>query len=199
VITAGRRSRASSAAILASLVVAVLLAPLTGHAEDALWQRLQSEPNLVVLMRHGYARGGNPTHWDRSGECDGESRLTPKGRELAERIGAAFREHGIRPVVITSPMCRCRDTAALAFGGTPLSDPTLVETATAGADQIDRFRATAAALLVRHRGAAPVVFVNHRPNIDQLIFDLIEIGDLVVGRIGPDGDIEVLGKFRVST
>ncbi len=187
----GIRTRWWLAAVLAGFV------PGTVLADDALWQRLRTEPNLVVLMRHGHAGGGDPVHWDRSGACAGESRLTPAGRTLAQRIGEAFGRHGLKPVVVSSPMCRCRETAELAFGDAGQTDPALVEMATADTARIEQFRAAATGLLARHRGRAPVVFVSHRPNIDQLIFDLIEIGELVVGRIATDGEIEVLGKMRV--
>ena len=42
----------------------------------------------------------------------------------------------------------------------------------------------------------PIVFVSHRPNIDQLTMELIDDGDLLVGKVDAEGRIEVLGKMR---
>lgn len=49
--------------------------------------------------------------------CANQRNLTESGRQLAVRIGAAFRALGV-PVgaVRSSPYCRCVDTAQLAFG-----------------------------------------------------------------------------------
>ena len=48
-------------------------------ADDALWKKLETESNLVVLMRHTQPAGGNPLTWDESGSCQGESMLTLDG------------------------------------------------------------------------------------------------------------------------
>src|SRR5437868_9738565 len=96
-------------------------------ADDAVWQRLTTESDLVVFMRHTQPAGGNPLLWDQSGNCEGESMLTSDGKAHAKRIGKAFSEHGIKPIVISSPMCRCRDTAEIAFGDKPVTDGNLRE------------------------------------------------------------------------
>src|SRR5690349_1062671 len=97
--------------------------------DDALWKRLKSEGSLVVLMRHAQPGGGNPLLWDESGNCAGESMLTDDGKAHARRIGEAFASRGIRPSVISSPMCRCRDTARIAFGDALVTDGALREVA----------------------------------------------------------------------
>lgn len=40
--------------------------------------------------------------------------------------------------------------------------------------------------------------MNHRPNIDAMTMELIKIGELLVGSITEDGEIEVLGKILVE-
>ena len=178
------------------LVAVVLLAvSFHAHASEALWKRLQTEPNLVVLMRHAHTGSGNPLTWDSTGQCKDERMLTEQGRTLARRLGEEFKKRKIAPVVISSPMCRTRETATLAFGSA-VTDPDLREIASAEAGQKKAFRDKATQLLLKHRGAKPVVFVSHRPNIDALAFEVIAIGDLLVGRIGDDGEVEVLGRIR---
>lgn len=167
-------------------------------ANDALWRQLAAEPDLVVLMRHTQPAGGQPTAWDASGHCAGESMLTDVGKAHARKIGEEFARRGIRPVVISSPMCRCRDTARIAFGRSPLTDPALREIASADPQTATVFERTAQALIASQRGAVPVVFVSHRPNIDLLSLELISEGELLVARTGAGGELTVLGRIEVQ-
>lgn len=177
-----------------------LLALVARHASanDALWRQLAAEPDLVVLMRHTQPAGGQPTAWDASGHCAGESMLTDAGKAHARKIGEEFARRGIRPAVISSPMCRCRDTAQIAFGQAPLTDPALREIATANPQATTVFERKAQALITSRRGAAPVVFVSHRPNIDLLSLELIGEGELLVARAGAGGELTVLGRIQVQ-
>jgi phosphohistidine phosphatase SixA len=166
-------------------------------ADDALWEKLRTEANLVVLMRHAEPAGGNPLTWDESGNCKGESMLTVDGKVHANRIGEAFASRGIKPTVISSPMCRCRDTAKIAFGENVVTDGALREVASADSERAKLFQRKAQSLIGSHRGPVPVVFVSHRPNIDLLTMELIDSGDLLVGRVNDTGEIDVLGKIKV--
>lgn len=166
-------------------------------ADEALWQMLAKDPHLVVLMRHAEPSGGDPLAWDESGNCARESMLTEAGKAHARRIGEAFSRRAIKPAVVASPMCRCRDTARIAFGVAPATDGDLREVATADASRMASFERTAQSMIAARRGAAPVVFVSHRPNIDRLTMELIESGELLVGRASAKGEIEVLGKIRL--
>ena len=167
------------------------------HADEALWLRVAEEPNIVVLTRHMESAGSNPLAGDPSGRCEGEHRLTAKGRADAHKLGRLFAQRSIKPVVITSPMCRCKETADIAFGDSR-ADADLRETASSNAERMRAFERKAAKLLLQHRGKNPVVFVSHRPNIDALTMELVDDGDLLVGRIAADGQVEVLGKMRLE-
>jgi hypothetical protein len=94
-------------------------------------------------------------------------------------------------------MCRCRDTATTAFGEALVTDGALREIASAEPDRAKLFERKALSLISSRRGPAPVVFVSHRPNIDLLTMELIESGDLLVGRVNDKGEIDVLGKINV--
>lgn len=188
--------------VVRSLLMFLLsLVAFTVVADDQLWGRLQRDPNMVVFMRNvessGNQDGANMLVWDASGNCAGESTLTENGRAHAERIGDVFAKHGIRPVVISSPMCRCSETSRIAFGEY-LADPDLRQSASDDIQGQEQFLARARALLGKYRGKTPIVFVNHRPNIDSLTMELIDIGDLLVGSLSETGEIEVLGTIRVE-
>jgi phosphohistidine phosphatase SixA len=180
-------------------IAALLVAALPGlvQADEALWSQLEAGEDLVVLMRHTESSGGNALAWDETGQCSGELRLTAKGKAHARRIGEAFASHGIVPTVVSSPMCRCLQTAREAFGSAPLTDPDLREVASADAARAKAYEAKALSLIAGNRGRTPLVFVSHRPNIDQLTMELIADGELLVGRANQRGEIEVLGRIAV--
>ena len=171
---------------------------LHAWASDLLWEKLRTEPNLVVLMRHAQSAGGNPLTRDESGNCKGESMLTAAGKAHAQKIGEEFAKRGLKPTVISSPMCRCRDTARIAFGDALVTDAALREIATADAERSNAFERKAQSLIGSHRGSSPVVFVSHRPNIDLLSLELIGEGELLVGRANAKGEVDVLGKIAVQ-
>jgi broad specificity phosphatase PhoE len=191
-----RRPSRFEAARLTTLVLLGALA-FPAWADDLLWKKLETEPNLVVLMRHVQPAGGNPLTWDESGNCKGEAMLTSNGQAHAKRIGEAFAARGVKPRVVSSPMCRCRDTARIAFGTEAVTEADLREIVTADSERTKRFEDKAQSLIATHRGAAPVVFVSHRPNIDRLTMELVDEGELLVGRANASGEVEVLGRMKI--
>ena len=100
--------------------------PAAAHASEALWSLLKSG-GQVVLMRHALT---TPGVGDPEGmvlnDCATQRNLSDEGRAHARQVGAAFRSHGV-PVgqVISSPWCRCLETARLAFGAEPRVSPAL--------------------------------------------------------------------------
>lgn len=68
-----------------------------------------------------------------------------------------------------------------------------------GNDQAhESFQAIAHTMLAKHRGKkSPIVFVNHRPNIDALTMEILSIGELLVGVIAEDGEIKTIGSIRL--
>ena len=80
--------------------------------------KLLADGGQAVMIRHAIT---TPGVGDPSGmrleECSSQRDLTDEGRAHARRVGEAFRTRGI-PVarVMSSPWCRCLETARLAFG-----------------------------------------------------------------------------------
>jgi broad specificity phosphatase PhoE len=100
----------------------LLLLPAAGSADEALWSLLK-EGGQVVLIRHTITTpgAGDPPGM-RLEECSTQRNLSDEGRRHARRIGEAFRSRTI-PVqrVLSSPWCRCLETARLAFGNAEVS------------------------------------------------------------------------------
>lgn len=87
------------------------------HVTESLVKKLQSG-GFVIYIRHATT---DRTQVDRDrndlSNCQNQRNLSAAGQEQARMIGDAMRSLDI-PIetVLTSPYCRCQDTAALAFG-----------------------------------------------------------------------------------
>jgi len=110
------------------LIVFVLAAASSSVAlaNDTLWALLE-KGGQVVLIRHGLTTPGvgDPAGF-KPGDCATQRNLVADGRRQAERLGAALRAHKV-PVarVLSSPWCRCLETARIAFGTEPAIDDAL--------------------------------------------------------------------------
>ena len=123
-----RRPVPHRALLVLALATATLLAlPSAAAADEPLWTLLKGG-GQVVLVRHGLTTPGvgDPPGF-RLEDCATQRNLSEEGRRESRRLGEAFRTRGI-PVarVLSSPWCRCVETARLALGGsetwTPLSN-----------------------------------------------------------------------------
>jgi broad specificity phosphatase PhoE len=99
-----------------------LLFPAAAFAGEQLWSLLKGG-GQVILIRHAVTTpgAGDPPGM-RLEDCSTQRNLSDDGRAHARRIGAEFRKRKI-PVerVLSSPWCRCLETARLAFGKAEVS------------------------------------------------------------------------------
>jgi len=162
-------------------------APLAFADDKSTWEKLRAG-GIVLLMRHAStAEGlGDPPDF-KLGDCSTQRNLSEQGRDEARRVGERFRAEHIRVAkVFTSPWCRCRETAMLAFGSaedwTPLSsvfdfphqEPEFTE-------RVKKRIGTYAA----KKPAGVVVMVTHNVNIAALSRYSVAPAELVLMR--PDG------------
>lgn len=162
-----------------------------------------SEPALqagdVLLFRHALAPGGGDPPGFRLGDCRTQRGLSDEGRAQARRLGEAVRARlaaqGLRlGAVWSSPWCRTRETAALAF-----PDQTLVEQPAFGSTFSEREREpaqtrAAQALLAAWRGPGVLVVVTHQVNITAISGVFPASGEGVVMRFA-DGRGQLLGRL----
>jgi phosphohistidine phosphatase SixA len=155
---------------------------------------------LVIFLRHArtdWSQDPRELEWvkevlvDRSlfGQCDRQRLLADSGRDDARSIGAAFRDLGI-PVgrVRTSPWCRTRETADLAFGGGEVAEDALFDTGylESGSDERRHYGAALKGLLSEPVDAgANLVLVSHGPQIYDVTGISLDEGHAVVVR--PEG------------
>jgi broad specificity phosphatase PhoE len=187
-----------AAKIAASLAVAFLLCAVgtVVWAQEEAWALLR-KPGYVAFLRHSDAPGGagDPPGF-RLDDCASQRNLSEAGRAHARRTGAAFRAQGIVfDRVLTSPWCRCRETARLATGReaetmTALSN--LVGRQQFSADQVKALKAYLAGLDAGTR----VLFVTHGVVIGALTGVVPAQGEVVIVKVRSEP--AVAGRLRVD-
>lgn len=179
-------------ALLALSLVLPLAVSSEARADEALWGLLKAG-GQVVLMRHAIT---TPGVGDPEGmvlaDCKTQRNLSDQGRAHARQIGQAFRSRGV-PVaqVLSSPWCRCVETARLAFGVEPeLSTAlgNLFGRADPQGQQVARFRT----LVSRRPPSGNVVMVSHGSTILALTGISPAPAEMVI--VTPQGG----GKFAVA-
>jgi broad specificity phosphatase PhoE len=172
----------------AFLVGAAALASRPSLADEAdAWRRLR-EGKYVVLVRHASTMPGlgDPPGF-RLEDCSTQRNLSDEGRAQARRLGERFRAERI-PVarVYTSPWCRCRETAMLAFGRaedwTPLSS--FFDYPHQEPEFTERVKKRIGSYARKPPGGV-VVMVTHNVNIAALSRHSVATGEMVLMR--PDG------------
>ncbi len=186
-------------------LIALALAGLIGQppsttAQDDPWSLLR-QPGHVVFMRHSDAPGsggyGDPPGF-RLEECATQRNLSEEGRAHARRTGEAFKRHGVAfDRVLTSPWCRCKDTALLVMGHeaepfAPLSN--LVGRQEYRESQIKELKAYLAEL----DGTTRVLFVTHGVVVNALMGISLASGEMVIVKPGRDGNPVAVGRFKVD-
>ena len=167
--------------------LALALSPAGFAAGESIWGRLRAG-GLVLLMRHASTEPGlgDPKGF-RLDDCSTQRNLSEKGRQEAREIGERFRREKV-PIakVYTSPWCRCRETAQLAFGNAedwaPLSS--FFDFPDRELDYSERVKKRIGTYSTR-KPKGNVVMVTHNVNIAALTKLSVATGEIVVVR--PDG------------
>ena len=179
---------------LVVLVSCAWMAPVA-EATDAVWDALR-EPGSVVVLRHSYAPGGFDPPEARLDDCSTQRNLDEHGRAQAARVGEAFKDNGIEVgTVLSSPRCRCLDTARLAFGrGQAWS---ALQGALNDQDLRQRLVAEIKDAIAAHHSGPPLVLVTHGSVVADLTGLSVRMGTFVVLRRGADGSHTVAGQLYV--
>lgn len=169
--------------VLLFTLSALFVAP--AHATEAGWALLR-QGGHVVLLRHGYAVGGQPVIAGPAEECRTGRGLTDRGLQQVRRIGALFlaRAEAVDQVY-TSQSCAARQTAELAFRDSEIASlPLLDEPASesAGASAASEIRT----LVGNYNGSGNLVLVTNEATIRALTGQAAREGEALIVR--PDGD-----------
>ncbi|QHO77191.1 histidine phosphatase family protein [Bradyrhizobium sp. CCBAU 051011] len=178
---------------LIRFAIFVLLLGLSATAETAIadeaakaWNALRAGGH-VALMRHADAPGGfgDPPGF-RVEDCATQRNLSAKGRADAEKIGARLKREGIAfEKILSSPWCRCTDTAKLMNLGTIETEPTFGNVVVLR-DQRETLTAGGRALIAKWTAGGNLLVVTHGANISALTGVSPASGEIVVVKGGSD-------------
>ncbi|KRQ92542.1 histidine phosphatase family protein [Bradyrhizobium valentinum] len=168
-----------------------------GGADDAAnaWRALRAGGH-VALMRHADAPGGvgDPPGF-RVEDCATQRNLSAKGRADAEKIGARLKREGIAfEKILSSPWCRCIDTAKLLNLGTVETEATFGNVVVLR-DQRETLTAGARALIAKWAARGNLLIVTHGANIAALTGISPASGEIVVARSGSG---EAVGRLMLE-
>lgn len=174
------RNRLTAGLLGILLTLLCTSAPLAAKDAETAWAALAAGGN-VALVRHAIAPGAadEPPGFTLA-DCATQRNLDDEGRAQAAALGDALRAHGVQVGrVVSSPWCRCKDTAT-AMGLTAFT----TERAVGGmfpaeerrAEQLQTFRE-----LVRSwAGPGTLVVVSHGTTIHALTGTTPYQGEIVV-------------------
>ena len=129
-------------------------------------------------------------------DCSTQRNLTDEGRLHARRVGEAFRARGIIVArVLSSPWCRCMETARLAFGAAEPSPSlgNLFGRPEARDEQVRQMRA----LVGERRTGGNLVLVSHGSTISALTGVSLGTAEMVVVTPSGAGRFTVAGRLSV--
>jgi len=187
-------------AAAAARALALLFLILTGTAradEAAAWAALR-QGGVVALMRHGDAPGvGDPPGW-RLDDCATQRNLGEQGRAEARAVGARLRAERIAVArVVSSPWCRCLDTARLVDVGPVQIEPTFAN-AFILRDRREALRDGGRAAVAAWRGPGVLLVVTHGENIHALTGRTPATAEIVVVAAGEDGALREFGALSLA-
>ena len=196
--TAASNSRAPWWALIAALMAALLLWAGPARADEATWALLK-KGGQVVLVRHALT---DPGVGDPPGfvleDCKTQRNLSATGRAEAQRLGAAFRARGV-PVarVLSSPWCRCIETAKIAFGSTPQTHAALGNLYDRPGNR-DSQAAAFKELLAQAPKQGNLVLVTHGSTTLAFTGVSPATAEMVVVTPGTNGEFKVAGRIPVA-
>jgi phosphohistidine phosphatase SixA len=166
--------------------------------EAAAWAALR-QGGRVALMRHADAPGGagDPPGF-RLDDCTTQRNLSARGREDAKAVGERLRTERVAVTkLLSSPWCRCVDTARLLNIGPVEIAPTF-SNAFVLADRRPALTAGARAVVGAWTGPGTLLVVTHGANIQALAGVNADSGEIVVVEPRPDASPRAVGRIPVS-
>ncbi len=144
----------------------------------------------VLLMRHADAPGyGDPEGYQLE-KCSTQRNLGDYGKKQAGLIGEWLKNQGIASAnVISSPWCRCIDTAKLMNIGTLQISPALgsffddMSLERQQTKELEKLIQTT----LNSNSKAPLILVTHHVNILAYTGKVVNVGDMVLVKVNQNG------------
>jgi phosphohistidine phosphatase SixA len=184
---------------LAALALSLIFEPTGAVADERdAWAALVNGGH-VALVRHGSAPpgyGGDPPGF-KIDDCATQRNMDERGRAQARAVGQAFRQHGV-PVdkILSSPWCRCLETARLMALG-----PVESAIAVASSERSPERLVVLKQMVADWRGPGTLVLVTHALTVRALVGIMPEQAEIVVIRpgLGDQGGMDVVGRISAPS
>jgi len=179
------------------LVFAQILLSAPAFADEgAVWAALREGGN-VALMRHTDAPGapGDPPGF-RLDDCKTQRNLSTQGRADAKAAGDRLKAQRV-PIskVLSSPWCRCVDTANLMRVGAVQTEPAFSNVVVLN-DRVAELTAAGRAVIDAWKGPGTLLVVTHGANIAALTGRANPAsGEIVVVSAKGGGPLRELGRL----
>ena len=175
--------------IITAFILSVLTALHPAYAQSNISSDLR-DGNHVLLMRHADAPGfGDPTGY-RIDQCSTQRNLGEQGKKQALAIGQWLKTQGINTAnVISSPWCRCLDTAKLLNKGSVKISPALgsffddMSLQKQKTQELEKLIRTQ----LSENPNTPLILVTHHVNIQAFTGKVVNVGDMVLVRVDKNG------------
>jgi phosphohistidine phosphatase SixA len=192
-------SRTFACRLVLLYLFALLVASTPAAADEAAaWAALR-DGGYVALMRHALAPGGagDPPGF-RLDDCATQRNLSEDGRADAAAVGAMlWGEEIVIGKVLSSPWCRCVDTAKLMNLGAVEIAPTF-SNAFVLREKREELTAGARMIIAGWRGPGNLLVVTHGANIQALTGGgNPDSGEIVVVAADADGTVREVGRIPV--
>lgn len=185
---------------LQTLLAASALPSLGSHAQSPSdVAALLREGACVLMLRHAQTEAGigDPPNFQLS-QCSTQRNLSDEGRAQSTRIGQWFAARKLAASSVqSSAWCRCKDTAALAFGGYNLL-PALNSTFDSQSSQAAQTKALRERLKTLRTGQFEV-WVTHQVNISALTGEGPAMGEAFVVKLSTNGAAGSPGQILART
>jgi phosphohistidine phosphatase SixA len=181
--------------VLTIIALAFAVTPAAASDTSAAWEALR-QGGYVALMRHADAPGGagDPPGF-KLDDCSTQRNLSERGRAQAVAMGARMKANGVSfSKILSSPWCRCLETAQLMNAGPVEVEPTF-SNAFVLRNRRDELKQGATNILSAWSGGT-LLIVTHGANIQALTGHQPASGEIVV--VAPnDKPLRVVGRVPV--
>jgi phosphohistidine phosphatase SixA len=187
--------RAAALGFFIALVALVAVTAAPAAADEAAALAALRQGGYVALMRHTDAPGGagDPAGF-KLDDCATQRNLSAKGRSDAVAVGARLSRERVRvDKLLSSPWCRCVDTAKLMNIGTVEIEPAFSNVFVLR-DRRDALTRDARAVISAWKGGGTLFIVTHGANIQALLGYNPAQGEIVVVAPVGDGSLREIGR-----
>lgn len=168
-----------------SALLALFAIPVSANLTNSL-----SDGQHVLLIRHADAPGyGDPAGY-RLDQCSTQRNLGDRGKRQAILIGQWLTNQGVTSAkVMSSPWCRCIDTAKLLNKGQVTIAPALgsfFDDMSMEKEQTRNLEKLIQAQLSENP-KTPIILVTHHVNIQAFTGKVVNVGDMVLAKVDKNG------------